>query len=141
MRVTHALFIAVCVCVCVCVCARVHAHTCMCVCTCIYVYVCVCVLVCYGLHSGVDLGMWKGAAHSPCHCRRQCIEVRSGDPCAQSAEKYFHFHFSVIWISTHSIFVLCTALLTGRLSDVVELAIATGPYTKSMCYQFLNSEL
>jgi len=35
--------------------------------------------------------------------------------------------FSVVWIGCRSTFVLCTALLTGRLSllDVLELAIAS----------------
>ena len=41
---------------------------------------------------------------------------------------FFHFHVSVVWIGSRSTFVLCTALLTGRLSlsDVLlELAIAS----------------
>jgi len=38
---------------------------------------------------------------------------------------FFTFFFSVVWIGSRSTFVLCTALLTGRLSlsDVLELAI------------------
>ena len=34
----------------------------------------------------------------------------SGDPSARSAEKFFHLHFSVVWIGSRSTFVLCTAL-------------------------------
>ena len=51
--------------------------------------------------------------------------VGSGDPFARSVEKFFHLHFSVVWIGSCSTFVLCTALLTGRLSlsDVLQLAI------------------
>jgi len=42
----------------------------------------------------------------------------------QSVEKIFNYQFSVVRICSHSIFVLCTALLTSRLSlsDVLELA-------------------
>ena len=49
----------------------------------------------------------------------------SADPSARSAEKFFHLHVSVVWIGSRSTFVLCTALLTARLSlsDVLELAI------------------
>ena len=36
--------------------------------------------------------------------------VGSGDPSAQSAEKFFHPHFSVVWIGSRSTFVLCSAL-------------------------------
>jgi len=36
--------------------------------------------------------------------------VGSGDPSAQSAEKFFHLHFSDVWIGSHSTFVLCCAL-------------------------------
>ena len=35
--------------------------------------------------------------------------VGSGDPSARSAEKFFHLHFSVVWIGSRSTFVLCTA--------------------------------
>ena len=48
--------------------------------------------------------------------RRQVIEARSADQSARSAEKFFHLHFSVVWIGSRSTFVLCTALLTGRLT-------------------------
>ena len=36
--------------------------------------------------------------------------VGSGDPSARSAEKFFHLHFSVVWIGSRSTFVLCSAL-------------------------------
>ena len=49
-------------------------------------------------------------------CRRQCIKVRSADQSVRSVEKFFHLHFSVVWIGSRSTFVLCTALLTGRLT-------------------------
>ena len=41
-------------------------------------------------------------------CRRQCIEVCSVDQFAQSAEKNFHPHFSVVRMGSHGTFVLCT---------------------------------
>jgi len=44
------------------------------------------------------------------HCRRQCIEARRVDVSARSVEKSFHLHFSVVWMGSHRIFVLCTAL-------------------------------
>ena len=44
----------------------------------------------------------------------------SGDPSAQSAEKNFHTHFSVVWISSRSTFVLCTALLTAEYTEYTE---------------------
>ena len=49
------------------------------------------------------------------------------DPSARSAEKIFHLHFSVVLMGSRSTFVVCTALLTGRLSlsDVLELARAS----------------
>ena len=50
------------------------------------------------------------------HWRGQCIEVRSADQSARSAEKFFHLHFSVVLIGSRSTFALCTALLTGRLT-------------------------
>ena len=36
---------------------------------------------------------------------------------AQSAEKFFHLHFSVVWIGSRSTFVLCTALLTAEYAE------------------------
>jgi len=42
--------------------------------------------------------------------------VHRVDPSARSGEKKFHLHFSVVWIGSRSTFVLCTALLTDRLS-------------------------
>ena len=36
--------------------------------------------------------------------------VGSGDPSARSAEKFFHLHFSVVWIGSRITFVLYTAL-------------------------------
>jgi len=36
--------------------------------------------------------------------------VGSGDPSTRSAEKFFHLHFSVVWIGSRNTFVLCTAL-------------------------------
>ena len=50
------------------------------------------------------------------HSGRQWIEARSGDQSARSAEKFFHLHFSVVWIGSRSTFALRTALLTGRLT-------------------------
>ena len=53
------------------------------------------------------------------HCRRQYIEARGVDQSARSAEKFFHLHFSVVWVvwvGSHSTFALCTALLSGRLT-------------------------
>ena len=50
------------------------------------------------------------------HSRRQWIEARSADQSARSAEKFFHLHFSVVWIGSRSTFALCTALLTGRFT-------------------------
>ena len=58
------------------------------------------------------------------HWRRQCIEARSADidQSARSAEKFFHLHFSVVWIGSRSTFALCTALLTGRLTITQPIA-------------------
>ena len=42
-------------------------------------------------------------------CRRQCIEVRSGDQFARSAEIFFRLHFSVIRMGSRGTFVLCIA--------------------------------
>jgi len=70
----------------------------------------------------VDLGILKEGTHSVqgrmnpfmsgsyMHWRRQWIEVHSADQSAQSAEKFFHLHFSVVWIGSHSTFALFTAL-------------------------------
>ena len=56
----------------------------------------------------------------PCygHCQRYCTEVHSADltECAKHG-KFFHLHFSVVWIGSHSIFVLCTALLTAEYTE------------------------
>jgi len=57
----------------------------------------------------VGYGQWRR------HC--VCVEVRSGDPSTQSAEKFFHLHFSVVWIGSRSVFVLCTALLTAEYAE------------------------
>ena len=45
--------------------------------------------------------------------------VGSGDPSAGSAEKFFHLHFSVVWIGSRSIFVLYTALPRPYLAMAV----------------------
>ena len=39
-------------------------------------------------------------------CRRQCIEARSGDQSARSAEKFFRLHFSAIRMGSRGTFVL-----------------------------------
>ena len=54
-------------------------------------------------------------------------DAYSADPLGAKRKKKFTFIFSVVWIGSCSTFVLCTALLTGRLSlsDVLELAIAS----------------
>ena len=74
--------------------------------------------------AGEDVGLLKGGAHSA----QAHLNPFMGD-CALPKENFFHLHFSVVWIGSHNTFVLCTALLTGRLSlsDVLELAIATRP--------------
>ena len=51
------------------------------------------------------------------HCQRQCIEARSADFSTRSAVKFFHLHFSLLWIGSHSTFVLCTALLTAEYAE------------------------
>jgi len=48
---------------------------------------------------------WSGAA-----CRRQFMEACSDGLYARSAENFFHLHFSVVWMGSHSTVVLCTAL-------------------------------
>ena len=42
-------------------------------------------------------------------CRRQCIEARSADQSARSAEKFFHLHFSLLRMGCRGTFALCTA--------------------------------
>ena len=42
-------------------------------------------------------------------CRRQCIEVRSADQSARSAEKIFRLHFSLLRMGSRGTFALCTA--------------------------------
>ena len=42
-------------------------------------------------------------------CRRQCIEVRSVDQSAQSAENVFRLHFSLLRMGSRGTFALCTA--------------------------------
>jgi len=32
-------------------------------------------------------------------------------------KNFFHLHFSVVWIDSHSTFVLCTALLTVEYTE------------------------
>ena len=51
----------------------------------------------------------RGGALYIKRCRRQCIEVRSADQSAQSAEKFFRLHFSLLRMGSHGTFVLCTA--------------------------------
>ena len=52
-------------------------------------------------------GQAGGVAYA--RCRRQCIEARSGDQSARSAETFFRLHFSVIRMGSRGTFVLCTA--------------------------------
>ena len=52
-------------------------------------------------------GQASGVAYA--RCRRQCIEVRSADQSARSAENFFRLHFSVIRMGSRGTFVLCTA--------------------------------
>ena len=54
---------------------------------------------------------WGGQASGVAYarCRRQCIEARSVDQSARSAEKNFRLHFSVIRMGSRGTFVLCTA--------------------------------
>ena len=42
-------------------------------------------------------------------CWRQCIEVCSADQSAQSAEKIFRLHFSLLKMGSRGTFALCTA--------------------------------
>ena len=42
-------------------------------------------------------------------CRRQCIETRSGDQSARSAEIFFCLHFSLLRMGSRGTFALCTA--------------------------------
>ena len=35
----------------------------------------------------------------------------------EAREKFIHLHFSVVWIGSHSTFVLCTALLTAEYPE------------------------
>ena len=42
-------------------------------------------------------------------CRRQCIEARSADQSARSAEKFFRLHFSLLRMGSRGTFALCTA--------------------------------
>ena len=54
---------------------------------------------------------WGGQASGVAYarCRRQWIEVRSGDQSTRSADKFFRLHFSVIRMGSRGTFVLCTA--------------------------------
>ena len=61
------------------------------------------------LQSGADTGFMKGGALYIKRCRRQCIEACSADQSAQSAEKVFHLHFSLLRMGSHGTFALCTA--------------------------------
>jgi len=57
------------------------------------------------------------------HCQRQCIEACIGHLTMQSAEKKFTFISQLSGsCGSHSTFVFCTALVTGRLSlsDILE---------------------
>ena len=75
-----------------------------------------CVSGSVGLHAeGADVGMLKGGADTVQDHRKQsciwtgkCIEARSADLSARSAEKFFHLHYSVVWIGSRTTFVLCT---------------------------------
>ena len=42
-------------------------------------------------------------------CRGQCIEARSADQSARSAEKIFRLHFSLLRMGSRGTFALCTA--------------------------------
>ena len=42
-------------------------------------------------------------------CQRQCIEARSADQSARSAEKIFRLHFSLLKMGSRGTFALCTA--------------------------------
>ena len=76
--------------------------------------------------SGRSRNVEGGGAHSVQACRNPCC---SGTGTAKGnvwrctvlirprkARKFFHLHFSVVWIGSCSIFMLYTALLNGRLS-------------------------
>jgi len=52
--------------------------------------------------------------------------VGSGEPSVRSAEKFFHLHFSVVWIGSRSTFVLCTALPRPYLAMGEGGAMETG---------------
>ena len=61
--------------------------------------------------TGADTGFMKGGGHHILmkRCRRQCIEVRSADQSARSAEKFFRLHFSLLRMGSRGTFALCTA--------------------------------
>ena len=53
----------------------------------------------------------KGGGHhnNIKRCRRQCIEVRSADQSARSAENFFRLHFSLLRMGSRGTFAVCTA--------------------------------
>ena len=57
-------------------------------------------------------GYWiyeRGGALYMKRCRRQCIEARSADQSARSAENFFRLHFSLLRMGSRDTFALCTA--------------------------------
>ena len=61
------------------------------------------------LPAGADTGFMKGGALYIKRCRRQCIEARSADQSARSAENFFRLHFSLLRMGSRGTFALCTA--------------------------------
>jgi len=53
----------------------------------------------------------KGGHRQYPHCRRQCTKVHSANLFCAKCGKFFHFHFSVIRMGSHSTFVLSRFIL------------------------------
>ena len=53
--------------------------------------------------------IYEGGAPYIKRCRRQCIEARSADQSAQSAENFFRLHFSLLRMGSRGTFALYTA--------------------------------
>ena len=51
----------------------------------------------------------RGGAPYMKRCQRQCIEARSVDQFARSAENFFRLHFSLLRMGSRGTFALCTA--------------------------------
>ena len=76
-----------------------------------------------GPSIGADTGFMKGGAPYMKRCRRQCIEARSADQSARSAEKFFRLHFSLLKMGSRGTF----ALFALQVPDVRGLQVPGPP--------------